>query len=716
KTFRLGPKLRYPITISKFIKNKGDDVKKQETILQYTFRFERTVGDPALNEERTVQETGWADWDCPTDGTISQWKVKVGDVIEKDQVLVTIDELCPHDQQYAGLCVLCGKDMKEASWATDTLDTDRATIAMVHDNVALTVSAAQATRAELNLQQRLLEQRKLSLVVDLDQTIIHACIEPTVGEWQTDPSNPNYEAVKDVRSFQLDDGPRGLTSGCWYYIKLRPGLASFLQRMSELFEMHVYTMGTRAYAEQIANIVDPDKKLFGHRVISRDENGSMTEKSLQRLFPVSTNMVVVIDDRADVWPRNRPNLIKVTPYDFFKGIGDINSSFLPKREDIITPAPAVVPIHKNGPESQNPNALDSKMAEHERVLANGGDENVILQLQAEEQERELEKQLKERPLLHLQKKLDKEELEGLDDGLSIETTNQNGSVHSESPSQSRHNLLRDDDQELIHLEKHLSELHRSFYEQYDARREGRRHRSTDIEPETIPDVGSVLERLKSRVLRGCSIVLSGLVPLGIDIHRSEIGLQATSFGANLRTKVSDKVTHLVISSSRPRTHKVRLAARIPKIRIVNQDWLAGSLQQWRKLNERDFAVEVHPADRAGSQEKSRAPPRITIVANGKPVAENSTDDMEDIDADDDSAINTNSSADEEEDGGLDDMDGVLPAELGEDGKSPVDELSKIVWSDVDKELADYLGSEFDSDSEKGSECEYNTDDQSTDTE
>src|ERR1700677_3701645 len=48
-----------------------------------------------------------------------------------------------------------------------------------------------------------------------------------------------------------------------------------------------------------------DKKLFGDRIISRDENGSMTAKSLARLFPVDTKMVVIIDDRADVWPQNQ---------------------------------------------------------------------------------------------------------------------------------------------------------------------------------------------------------------------------------------------------------------------------------------------------------------------------------------------------------------------------------------------------------------------------
>lgn len=38
----------------------------------------------------------------------------------------------------------------------------------------------------------------------------------------------------------------------------------------------------------------------------------MTRKSLQRLFPCDTNMVVIIDDRADVWDGS-PHLVKVIP-------------------------------------------------------------------------------------------------------------------------------------------------------------------------------------------------------------------------------------------------------------------------------------------------------------------------------------------------------------------------------------------------------------------
>lgn len=93
---------------------------------------------------------------------------------------------------------------------------------------------------------------------------------------------------------------------------LRPGWKSFLQATSLKYEMHVYTMGTRAYAEEVCAAIDPDGTIFGGRLLSRDESGSLTQKSLQRLFPCDTSMVVIIDDRADVWEWS-PNLVKVIP-------------------------------------------------------------------------------------------------------------------------------------------------------------------------------------------------------------------------------------------------------------------------------------------------------------------------------------------------------------------------------------------------------------------
>jgi RNA polymerase II subunit A-like phosphatase len=47
--------------------------------------------------------------------------------------------------------------------------------------------------------------------------------------------------------------------------------------MSEIYEMHVYTMGTRSYADAICDVIDPDGHIFGGRVLSRDESGSEWE-------------------------------------------------------------------------------------------------------------------------------------------------------------------------------------------------------------------------------------------------------------------------------------------------------------------------------------------------------------------------------------------------------------------------------------------------------
>lgn len=101
----------------------------------------------------------------------------------------------------------------------------------------------------------------------------------------------------------------------YYLVSPRPGWKSFLKSTSLKYEMHVYTMGTRAYAEEVCAAIDPDGTIFGGRLLSRDETGSLTQKSLQRLFPCDTSMVVIIDDRADVWEWS-PNLVKVIPCKF----------------------------------------------------------------------------------------------------------------------------------------------------------------------------------------------------------------------------------------------------------------------------------------------------------------------------------------------------------------------------------------------------------------
>lgn len=525
KPIKLG-RLRYPITVSRLLKHPGDSIKKGDSLLEYTFKYKKEVGDQVTGETWETEVTSTASLESSFDGTLLKWEIRPGQLHLKDIKAGEVEETCGHHIQFAGMCAACGKDMTEVSWSAHGVDADRAKINMTHDQTLLSVSQDEAMREGEKLQRRLLQNRKLSLVVDLDQTIIHACVDPTVGEWQADPTSPNHEAVKQVAKFQLEDGPRNLNS-TWYYVKMRPGLKEFLEHVAEKYELHVYTMGTRAYAQQIAKIVDPKRKLFGDRIISRDENGSMTSKSLSRIFPVDSKMVVIIDDRADVWPRNRANLIKVVPFDFFVGIGDINSSFLPKRQDIAAATP-VVPIvpTANGKDADNKEAEDIKekkvdlkmqvistpdnagSALDDLVSMGSGDETVR-QIQAEEQTHFLEKQLVERPLLHLQEKLEAEDEEGAVNGNGDESKDDDD--ETDHPHK-HHNLLKDNDRELFYLEKHLLSLHKTFFDEYDKNLlKAKGDRVSQLRPghkqkldvhgapadlQLVPDIGVVMPQVK----------------------------------------------------------------------------------------------------------------------------------------------------------------------------------------------------------------------------
>lgn len=59
--------------------------------------------------------------------------------------------------------------------------------------------------------------------------------------------------------------------GRWCHTRLRPRTHEFLELASKNYELHVCTFGARQYAHAIAELLDPEKKYFSHRILSRDE-------------------------------------------------------------------------------------------------------------------------------------------------------------------------------------------------------------------------------------------------------------------------------------------------------------------------------------------------------------------------------------------------------------------------------------------------------------
>ncbi len=638
------------------------------------------------------------------------------------------------------------------SFNSDTTNADRAPIVMDHATQFLTISQDEANRVDEESKRRLLATRKLSLVVDLDQTVIHAAVDPTIAEWQTDVENPNHEAVKDVRAFQLiDDGP-GMR-GCWYYIKLRPGLMSFLENISQIYELHIYTMGTRQYAQQIANIVDPDRKYFGDRILSRDESGSMIAKNLERLFPVDTKMVVIIDDRADVWKWS-PNLIRVTAFDFFVGIGDINSSFLPKQQEIkATPRTEHEGVEKNGaaiaatadPEATTNGTNENGTSEvnsdtsalEQLVAMGGGDDPTVREIQSKGQEEAITTQLEEKPLLKMQQAQDEKdakdeaaaaaeatpdspESDHLTVGDSQMTSTESDSSDSSSESlttnpastpkaKARHSILRNDDQELKFLEQRLVAVHAAFFNEYDRKRLGGKGGrvgslagkrkiqlsdgdDTPADLRLVPDVKKVMPAMKHRVLGDVTVVFSGVLPLGTDVQIADIALWAKSFGATITERVGTDVTHVI--AARLGTAKIKAALK-RGIPVVSTGWLFDSIVQWRKMDERPYLLAGAGQKDLGHYEPVAAEDSFNPLEDpGYPIS-SEDEDTTGVDTEDEAGQPERKKLRLDTDRLSRDNDDVV------DDKSPLtidaDELA-----DIDAELKEFMGSDAESDSDTDS--------------
>nr|VDD26438.1 unnamed protein product [Brassica oleracea] len=152
------------------------------------------------------------------------------------------------------------------------------------------------------------KKMKLHLVLDLDQTLLHYVPVSQLSDKEKYIMQERDSRVDLRRSFNEGINPKHL-------IKLRPFLREFLKEANKLFRMHVYTMGTYGYARYVSSVIDPGKRYFGNRVITREK--SPPKKTLDRIS-ADQRRVVIVDDNASVWPQHKPNLLQVSQYIYFR--------------------------------------------------------------------------------------------------------------------------------------------------------------------------------------------------------------------------------------------------------------------------------------------------------------------------------------------------------------------------------------------------------------
>ncbi|XP_042318823.1 RNA polymerase II subunit A C-terminal domain phosphatase isoform X2 [Sceloporus undulatus] len=243
-------------------------------------------------------------------GVVRELCAQLGRVIPPGGVLLRL-EACSHPVVMKGLCAECGQDLTQlrSKNGKQNMPVSTATVSMVHSVPELMVSSEQAEQLGREDQERLRRNRKLVLMVDLDQTLIH-----------TTEHHCQQMSNRGIFHYQLGRGEPML------HTRLRPHCKEFLEKIAKLYELHVFTFGSRLYAHTIAAFLDSEKKLFSHRILSRDECIDPCSKTgnLRNLFPCGDSMVCIIDDREDVW-KFAPNLITVKKYVYFQGTGDINA-------------------------------------------------------------------------------------------------------------------------------------------------------------------------------------------------------------------------------------------------------------------------------------------------------------------------------------------------------------------------------------------------------
>ncbi|XP_042622021.1 CTD small phosphatase-like protein 2 isoform X5 [Cyprinus carpio] len=132
-----------------------------------------------------------------------------------------------------------------------------------------------------------------TLVLDLDETLVFSSL------------NVIHDAEYTFNTHFQDHKYK-------VYVILRPYVKEFLQAMTKHFEMFVYTSAKKEYAEKIVDILDPNKKLFRHRLY-QDDCACVLGHYIKDLTVLERDLskTVILDNAPHTFPYHLMNMIPV---------------------------------------------------------------------------------------------------------------------------------------------------------------------------------------------------------------------------------------------------------------------------------------------------------------------------------------------------------------------------------------------------------------------
>ena len=262
-------------------------------------------------------------------------------------------------------------------------------------------------------------------------------------------------------------------------------------------------------------------------------------------------MVVIIDDREDVW-NYAPNLIHVRPYHFFQHTGDINAPL------------GLLKIEKDDKEgfdfssmsTDSEGNLKGDSSSMEKAFSGNKNSKLEDETTSKEVDGEVRLEDTEEKIISLKEDsdLNEDERTHVEHTVAKDQDDKNAPFDHEVPSIEKPTIkeeistksdlslkihINDTDDYLLHLQDILRTIHHAYFVMYDDNLKKKESRSP------VPDMKCVLPYVRRKVLEKIHIVFSGVVPTNVPLDKSKPYLVAKSLGANISNKVTEKTTHLI---------------------------------------------------------------------------------------------------------------------------------------------------------------------------
>ncbi|BAM40795.1 uncharacterized protein TOT_030000057 [Theileria orientalis strain Shintoku] len=229
---------------------------------------------------------------------------------------------CSHEVVVHGMCANCSvhidTSLKRKHEDLNCHAETSAVPGFITSHAGVEIDSDLAYEMECSEITKYLEDRKLCLVLDLDNTLVHATSQSPPADIDVETIEISSSSVLKTIVYNETE-----TSYCNSFFKLRPGIFKFFRSVSKRYKLFLFTMGTRQHAQSALRILDPQGVYFGNRVFCRNDSRSCM-KSLDRLFPNHKNLVLVMDDSEYVWT-SKLALIKVHPYYYFSDLTYLNN-------------------------------------------------------------------------------------------------------------------------------------------------------------------------------------------------------------------------------------------------------------------------------------------------------------------------------------------------------------------------------------------------------